>query len=61
MTSPAGADTCVDATAILVCKMQMSAVHEEVTGMAFHGHNNSEHMLIFVSISTVVAGAQVFS
>jgi len=38
MTLPAGLDTCVNPPTILVCKTSTSAVHEEVTEVAFHGH-----------------------
>ena len=38
MTLPAGLDTCVNPPIILVHKTSMSAVHEEVTEVAFHGH-----------------------
>jgi hypothetical protein len=41
-TLPAGLDTCVDSIIILVSNPPLSAIHEEVTGMAFHGHSSYE-------------------
>ena len=47
MTLPAGLDTCVDSMIILVSNSSLSAVHEEVTGMAFYGHPSYELMQTF--------------
>lgn len=44
---------------ILVCNLLMSAVHEEVTAVAFHGHAYSKMSQIFVSQQFGMAVTQV--
>ena len=59
MTLPAGVDTRLKPPTILVCNLLMSAVHEEVTAVAFHGHAYSKVSQIFVSQQFGMAVTQV--
>lgn len=59
MTLPAGVDTRLKPPTILVCNLLMSAVHEEVTAVAFHGNAYSKVSQIFVSQQFGMAVTQV--